>query len=215
MIAVFNSVVCFPLFAIGKFRNKRKLLAVNKGNYEENPRNNQARDTIVARNQEDCITQVSKDIDGGVTRKLFQEFSRTKSSTLGALSQLDEFLLNAQARFHSGLFPESFPNLKRKNQEAKENCSQNDRHPEMGVSLSQSSQEYSLDQTSYRTCSECSDLRCFDGNLSAVILIQWNLFAGHWKMNRAGFWFFSRFKLQQTVEIRWLPRSTNKQMLHS
>ena len=85
------------------FRNKRELAALNGDNDEEHPRNNQARDTNVPRNQEDNITQVSEEIEVRVTKKLSQEFSRT---FLGALSKLDEFLLNPQARIHSGPFPE-------------------------------------------------------------------------------------------------------------
>ena len=36
------------------------------------------------------------------TKKLSQEFSRTESRILGALSKLDEFLLNPQTRTLSG-----------------------------------------------------------------------------------------------------------------
>ena len=44
---------------------------------------------------------MSKEIEGRVTKKLSQEFSRTKSRILGALSKLDEFLLNPQVRICS------------------------------------------------------------------------------------------------------------------
>ena len=44
------------------FRNKRELAALNGDNDEEHPRNNQARDTNVLRNQEDNITQVSENV---------------------------------------------------------------------------------------------------------------------------------------------------------
>ena len=47
---------------------------------------------------EEYITRVSEEIDGMVTKKLSQEFSRTESRILGALSKLDEFLLNPQVR---------------------------------------------------------------------------------------------------------------------
>ena len=67
-------------------RNKRKLAAINRYNHEEHPKNNQARDTIVPRNEEDDSFQVSENIEGRVTKKL--------SSILGGLSKLDEFLLN-------------------------------------------------------------------------------------------------------------------------
>ena len=44
---------------------------------------------------EEYILQVSEEIDGMVTKKLAQEFSRT-TRILGALSKLDKFLLNPQ-----------------------------------------------------------------------------------------------------------------------
>ena len=45
---------------------------------------------------EEYITQVSEKIEGRVTKKLSLEFSRTETRILGALSKLDEFLLNPQ-----------------------------------------------------------------------------------------------------------------------
>ena len=77
-------------------RNKRKLAAVTRETQEENPRNGQSRNTSVPRINEEFITQVSEQIKGRVTKKLSQEFSRTESRILGALSKLDEFLLNQQ-----------------------------------------------------------------------------------------------------------------------
>ena len=47
---------------------------------------------------EEYITQVSKQIDGRLTEKLSQYFSRTESRILFALSKLDEFLLIPQAQ---------------------------------------------------------------------------------------------------------------------
>ena len=58
---------------------------------EEHPRNGQSRNTSVPRINDECITQVSEDIEGRVTKKLSQEFCRTESRFLGALSKLDEF----------------------------------------------------------------------------------------------------------------------------
>ena len=75
-------------------RNKRKLAAVTRKTKEENPRNGQSRNTSVPRINEEYITQVSEQIEGRVTKKLSQEFSRTESRIMGALSKLDEFLLN-------------------------------------------------------------------------------------------------------------------------
>ena len=77
---------------------------------EEHPWNGHSRNKSVARINEEYITQVSEEIEGRVTKKMFQEFSRTESRILGALSQLDEFLLNPQIRTHSGTVPGTFRN---------------------------------------------------------------------------------------------------------
>ena len=45
---------------------------------------------------EKYITQFSDEIEGMVTKKLSQELSRTESRIMGALSKLDEYLLNPQ-----------------------------------------------------------------------------------------------------------------------
>ena len=60
-------------------RTKRKLAALNKENCEEHPRSNLASNSNVPRSQEDYITQVSEEIEGRVTKKLSQEFSRTEN----------------------------------------------------------------------------------------------------------------------------------------
>ena len=104
-------------------RNKRNLAATAGETQEEHPENGQLRNTYVPRINEEYITQVSKEIEGRVTKKLSQEFSGTDSSILGALSKLDEFLLNPQVRIHSGTVS---------------GISQNDRHPEVGSSVYQS-----------------------------------------------------------------------------
>ena len=59
-------------------RNKMKLAALNKENCEEHPRSNLTQNSNVPRSQEDYITQVSEEIEGRVTKKLSQEFSRTE-----------------------------------------------------------------------------------------------------------------------------------------
>ena len=86
-------------------RNKRKLASLNKENCEEHPRSNLAQNSNVPRSQEDYITQVSVDIEGRVTKKLWQEFSRTKNRILGALARLDDFLMNPLTQGHSGTAP--------------------------------------------------------------------------------------------------------------
>ena len=109
----------------------------------------QARDTNVPRNQVDNDTQLFEKILGRVAKKLSQEFSRTKSRILGVLSKLDEVLLHPQGRFYSGPLPETCRSSNEENQETNEDRSQNDPHPEVGVSLSQSPEEFSPDETSY------------------------------------------------------------------
>ena len=47
---------------------------------------------------EEYITQVSKEIEGRLTKKLSQDFSRTESRILFALSKLDEALLIPQVQ---------------------------------------------------------------------------------------------------------------------
>ena len=58
----------------------------------------------------DYITQASEEIEGRVTKKLSQYFNRLESCILGASLRLDEFLLNPQARVHSGPLPETSRN---------------------------------------------------------------------------------------------------------
>ena len=97
--------------------NKRKLAAVTRETQEENPRNGQSRNTSIPRIIEEYCTQVCEEIEGRVCKKLSQGFSRTESRILGALSKLDEFLLNQQIRTHSWTVPETFRNTNVDNQE--------------------------------------------------------------------------------------------------
>ena len=123
-------------------RNKRKLAAVTRETQEENPRNGLSRNTSVPRINEEYITQVSEQIEGRVTKKLSQEFSRTASRILGALSKLDEFLLNQQIMTHSGTVPGTFRNTNVGNQETNEDDSQSDPHPESGIFRRQTTQNF-------------------------------------------------------------------------
>ena len=123
-------------------RNKRKLAAVTRETQEESPRNGQSRDTSVPRINEEYITQVSEQIEGRVTKKLSQEFSRTESRSLGALSKLDEFLLKQQITTHSGNVPGTFQNTNVENQGTIEDDSQSDPHPEAGIFRCQTTQNF-------------------------------------------------------------------------
>ena len=66
-------------------RDKRELAALNKEKCEENPRSNLAQNSFVPRSQEDytffvTLPSNSEEIEGRVTKKLFQEFRRTKTA---------------------------------------------------------------------------------------------------------------------------------------
>ena len=121
-------------------RNKRKLAAVTRETQEEHPRNCQSRNTSVSRINEEYITQISEEIEGRVTKKLSQEFSRTESRILGALSKLDEFLSNQQIQTHSRTVPWPFRNTNVENQGSNEDDSQSDPHPEAGIFCGQTTQ---------------------------------------------------------------------------
>ena len=119
-------------------RNKRKLAAVTRETQERNPRNGQSRNTSVRRINEEYITQVFEEIEGRVSKKLSQEFNSTESRILGAVSKLNEFLLNQQIQTHSETVPGTFQNTDVENQGTNEDDSQSDPHPEVGPSVCQS-----------------------------------------------------------------------------
>ena len=121
-------------------RNKRTLAAVTRETQEEHPRNGQSRNTSVPRINEEYITQLSEGIEGRVTKKLSLEYSRTESRILGALSNLDEFLLNQQIRMHTGTVLETFRNTNLENQGTNEDDSMSDPHAEAGLFCSQTTQ---------------------------------------------------------------------------
>ena len=114
-------------------RNKRKLAALNKENCEELPRSNLAQNSNVPKSQDDYITQVSEKIEGRVTKRLSQEFSRTENRILGALARLDDFLMNPLIQGHSGTAPETSRNAFSVNQGTNEDDSQSNPHPEAGL----------------------------------------------------------------------------------
>ena len=78
-------------------RNKRKLAAVSRET-PESTRSGRTQSILDPELTQDYISQVSEEIEGRVTKKLSKGFSRTESRILGALSKLDEFLLNPQVR---------------------------------------------------------------------------------------------------------------------
>ena len=118
-------------------RNKEKYAALNKQNCKEHPRSNLAQISNVPRSQEDYITQVSQEIEGRVTKKLSQEFSRTENCILGALSRLDDFLMNPLIQGHSETTPATSWNAYGTKQGTIEDNSQSDRPPEASTPQSQ------------------------------------------------------------------------------
>ena len=79
---------------------------------------------------EEYITQVSEAIERRVNKKRSQEYSRKESRILGALSKLDEFLLNPQGRTCSVAVPGTTRNNS-ENQELTGDCSLDDPCPEV------------------------------------------------------------------------------------
>ena len=88
---------------------------------------------------EEYIAHFSEEIEGRVGKKLSLEFSRIESRILGALSKLDEFLLNPQIPTFSGTVPGTFQNADVENQEPSGDRSQNDTHPEVEFSARRAS----------------------------------------------------------------------------
>ena len=101
-------------------RNKLKLAAFVRKTQKEHLWDGLSGNTSVSRINQEHITQLSEEIEGKITIKLSQEFSRTESRILVALSDLDEFLFNPQIRTHSGTVPRTFRNTKVENQEPNE-----------------------------------------------------------------------------------------------
>ena len=91
------------------------------------------RNLSVPRSQEDCITQVSEEIERRVTKKLSQGFSRTENRILGALARLDDFLMIPLLQGHSGTTPETSQNMFSINQGTNGDDSQSNPHPEAGL----------------------------------------------------------------------------------
>ena len=111
-------------------RNKRKLAAVSRETPEGN-RGSRGRNVLDPELTQDYISQVSEEIEGRVTKKLSKEFNKTESRILGALSKLDEFLLNPQVRTCS-VVQGATRNANSENRETHGDLSLNDPYPEGG-----------------------------------------------------------------------------------
>ena len=114
-------------------RNKRKLAAVSRET-PESTRTGRTQSILDPELTQDYISQVSEEIEGRVTKKLSKEFSRTESRILGALSKLDEFLLNPQVRTCSVAVPGTSRNSNLENQGTNEDRPSDDPGPEVEFS---------------------------------------------------------------------------------
>ena len=114
-------------------RNKRKLGAFSRET-PESTRKSRAQNLLDPESTQDYISQVSEEIEGIKAKKFSKEFSRTESRILGALSKLDEFLLNPQVRTCSVAVPGTSRNDNSENRETTANCSSDDSCPEVRYS---------------------------------------------------------------------------------
>ena len=110
--------------------NKRKLAAFSRET-PEGSRSSRGQSVLDPELTKDYISQVSEETEGRVTKKLSKEFSKTESRILGALSKLDEFLLNPQVRTCSVVQGTS-RKVNSENRETHGDHSSNDPYPEVG-----------------------------------------------------------------------------------
>ena len=111
-------------------RNKRKIAAVSRKT-TDGSRGSRGRNVIDPELNQDYISQVSEEIEGRVTKKPSKEFNKTESRILGALSKLEEFILNPQVRTFS-IFQGASRNANSENREIHGDRSSNDPYPEGG-----------------------------------------------------------------------------------
>ena len=112
-------------------RNKRKLAAVPRET-PESSRSGRGQTVLDPELTQDYISQVSEEIEGRVTKKLSKEFSKTESRIMGALSKLDELLLNPQVRTSSVAVQGTSGNANSEDRETHGVRSSNDPYPEVG-----------------------------------------------------------------------------------
>ena len=125
--------------SMATLRNKRKLAAVSRET-PEGSRSSRGQNVLDPELTQDYISQVSEEIEGRVTKKLSREFSKTESRILGALSKLDEFLLNRQVRTCSVAVQGTSRNANSENRETQGDRFSDDHHPEVGYFPHQSGQ---------------------------------------------------------------------------
>ena len=109
-------------------RNKRKLGAVSRET-PEGSRSSRAQKILDPESTQDYIAQVSEEIEGRVNKKLSKECCKTESRMLGALSKLDELLLNPQVQTCSVTVPGTSRNNNSENRETTGDRSSDDPYP--------------------------------------------------------------------------------------
>ena len=137
-------------------RNNRKNATLNMENCVENSMNNLEQNTRVAKIRQKYIIQVAEKIEGIITKKLSNKFSRTKNRILGAFSRLVEFNLKPVLQGHSGSAPKTSQNTFNIKQGTILDDSKVDLHPETRVSLFQTLNVFDLDD-SYDTVTGVRD----------------------------------------------------------
>ena len=161
----FHNWQSFSLRIMATLGNKRKLAAVLRETPEKT-RSSQSQNTLDTGMPQEYNSQVSKENEGRVTRKLSKEFSRTESRILGALSKLDEFLQNPQVRTWSVAVPRTSRKNDSENREPTGDRPLGDPWPEAVFSACHSSNVTDSEQveTSHngRNMEENYDLYCRD-----------------------------------------------------
>ena len=117
----------FSSWSMTTLRNKRKIEAVSRET-PEGSRSSRTQNVLDPELTQDYLSQV----EGTVTKKLSKDFSKTESRILGALSKLDEFLLNPQVWTCSAAVPRTSRNTNWENRETTGDRSSDDPYLEVG-----------------------------------------------------------------------------------
>ena len=97
-------------------RRNKKLASVSRET-PESTRNSKGQNTLDPELTQGYISPFSEEIEARVTKKLSKEFGSAEARILGALSKLDEFLLNPQVRTCSVAVPWTSRNNSSENRE--------------------------------------------------------------------------------------------------
>ena len=113
-------------------RNNKKLAVFSRQD-PENIKNALSQNGLDPETAQEYISQVFEEIEGRVTKKLSKEINKTESRFLGALSRLDEVLLNGQVGTCSITVPGTSRNGDSGNREHNRDRSPNNPCPEAVV----------------------------------------------------------------------------------